>query len=400
MLRLYIKKQLRWNMLCAVVICMALCIWNYFQRTSEAVYTFDFLKLNLTEGTEEELLEELDVLQEEILTRYMSVESFTAYQGEIPYAETEEGDGSALLLNRQMIEWRNRELYAQAVYTDSLYDDILLMWRVSEMTEYQLKLRSVMEQNQAMYARNIKRYEDQPYRRMMYQKLYTWAEGIEIDFEIQNLSGISEFADYISADYTGLILILFSCFFGMEEFVHGNEGRQVLVSERNVRCYAWKMMLVNLLIALLEALLFTGMVYLIWGRFVFRADILQLPVQALTDYDNVVFPVSVGGYLLICLGSFCLVYAALGALLQVVSLLSPNSTVSFSVSLVLTFAVGKFLLSDMMAMLTTDRPFLRVRDYPLDNYFVLTGGCVLVILLSFILVGALTKLRIRHWNAR
>lgn len=392
MIQLSFKNNLKRGLIVGIVICFFASLYQLKLTEESGILSFDSeseIGKTITSGD----AERLEQLSEELFQRGISI---SEYEGcEEPFERWAE-DGSERV-SLSMIRWKKEADKEAAIYSDSLDHDIRQIGHVDTMLQTERVVEHNADENEEIFLRNEKRVKKtNPFRSRMYRKMRLLSEKINRSYEFCDTRRINAFVDYFRSDGLTILLVMCTSFSALSAFSGKKNGFQLLASPVRLSSFLSKWLALGALTAFLESVFVIGMELIIWNRFLAGVDLFELPVQALEDCNEVIYPFSVGGYLIFVSVMMVFLSTVSSVLMQVWSFFSPNQTFSFLGSGALTAVLLGFVLPKLVVKLTTGEPFHNLFGYPVDDYYLLIAAGMVATAVSFLGICAGAGFRIRH----
>jgi hypothetical protein len=387
MAKLYFKRQMNFWIFYAGLLCVIFSIWQ-FSRI-EAGLPFRKERKEFIEEHADEWGELATTLYHLTIQKESELHDFQNYPIEL------ERDEMDICLDWAALLWLEEQYIESENYTGSLSSDVDFFSGLSMMAQSGEQMLYSREQRLLRCERNIERYRNDQYLCALYGKLLENTEKIETATISCSTLEAEAFFSYWKTDFAFCAIVLMSSFAGMTEFIHGNAGKQMLISPSSLKVYILKQYMYNLLSILALHLIYAGIIFAIWQSAAFPKEVLELPIQVIGGCQDVIFPMSVGQYLIFLIAAYDLVYVSAGAIIQFISVLSANTTISFSLSALFLGSVSYVVLSGLAESMTEGLPYISVCRKPIEKYYILIIGCCGILIICGGLIGLLVTARVR-----
>lgn len=387
MFYLYLKRQMHLGILCGCILCVILSIWQYSRIVDGLPYREE--RKQFIQEHSEDWQETAKTAYLETIEKEGELESFQNYPVEL------ERDIINVRIDRAALLWLEQMMADNGIYTDHLNNDVIFLNGLVSMAEHEVQMADSVENRLLLCTRNIKRYQDDAYLCKLYTKMLDNTQKIETAHATCSTLEAEAFFSYWKNDFVFLLMVLLTSFAGMTEFIHSSNGRQVIISPISVRGYILKQYIWNLAFVILLYLAYMGTTFFIWRKAAFPMAVLRLPVQIIDGCQEVVFPFSIGQYLIFLSVLDLVVCLTVGAIIQFISFWSANVTISFSASVLLLIVVLYNGYLDLPQVLAEGLPYISFYGEPIEKYWILSGGCAGVLILCGVLMSLSVTLRMR-----
>lgn len=256
------------------------------------------------------------------------IEKFVGYEGEIPEGTMDIMDilsGNGAIMNYDMLRWKKQMLSMPGKMTETVERDYSAALRLERLLYNQEYIDYYIENSQEIMRRGIRRGGEKV---VIYETLLEELADIPTDSPLTNTYCAGKLLTYLESDWYLLVLVCL-CFFSVFSGSHqAKMTRQVLVSKMGIRKFVASQIGASLLIlGIFLCLYYLGVTFAV-SNGDFGAIAWNIPVQAVSEYENslqnaTVLEYAVKNVMVKSLAVLCIL-----SLLLWISAVSPNNIVS------------------------------------------------------------------------
>ena len=256
------------------------------------------------------------------------IRNFKTYEDGLPQTSLDPllaAAGAESYVNYEMVVWREEMLGMPGRFAATVFDDSLMLSQLAERLKNQKHFQANYENNLEVLRRAIRRGDEDL---AGYKAAYNALRRVKTDFPVSDTIFADALLAYFESDIFILILMVL-CNFSLFSMAAQNKiTNTIRVSKMGLQRYALHQIAAAAIITAGFLLLYFAGIIVIFSNGNLRAVPWALPIQAVNGYENVVFPLSVGGYFAVCAGFKTIFLFLLVGVALFLSLCAKNMVVS------------------------------------------------------------------------
>lgn len=309
--------------------------------------------------------------------------------------ELDEEDRFALLMGEYRLTlsdvvWINTQYNKQGDISPTVYYDNVLMDMIIEEYQPRWNLTNIVQNEITLDHRNLRRYNPSEYNYKLSEIRLKAASKIDLYYNKTSPSfGITFYLSRFEGDLFMPILIALLCFSIFSKLRENGYLKYIATLKIGINRFAIKQYFAGFLLTLSAfAIYVTG--YLIYANtYLPDLTILSAPIQIINGYQDFVYPLTIGGYILLSINIKLLFTLFIYSITSIISLVSKNSIISFALNLLLLLSLwsvsttindGAFkgILSGNLGVISAEQ-YVNIFDIPVYSPVVLIIAYILPI---------------------
>ena len=253
--------------------------------------------------------------------------------------DLDENDRLAIIMGKYKftqsdMAWVNAQYNKPGEVSPTVYYDSVLLDMIIREYSPRWNLASVTDNTIKLCRRNLRRYQPDEYDYKLSEVSLAAAEQINAGYNDTTLSfGVTFYLPRFEGDMFIALLIMLLCFTMFSRLRENGYLKYAAASRQGINRFAVKQYTAGIILVTAAFIIYTVGHILYASLYLGGFDILSAPIQIINGYQDFVYPLGIGEYILLSAVIKLLFLQLIYSLTCLISLISKNSIISFCISL-------------------------------------------------------------------